>query len=116
MNLVVKARHMDVTPAIKDYVEAKAAKLPRFYDNIQSVEVTLAPEADFLASEIIVTATHKNTFVATHQDKDLYASFDQCFHKMTEQLRRHKDRVRDRQVSPMGQAPQASESVEQAEQ
>ena len=50
--------------------------------------------------EIVVTATRKNTFVATHRDDDMYAALDQCLHKITEQLRRHKDRVRDRHGPP----------------
>ena len=96
MNIVVKARHMEVTEAIKKYVESKAQKLTRFYDNIQSVEVTLNMEADKPFAEIVVTAKRRNTFVATHRDEDMYVCIDQCIHKIAEQLRRHKDRVRDR--------------------
>ena len=45
MNVVVKVRHMEVTEAIREYAQTKAAKLPRFYDQIQSIEVTLDMEA-----------------------------------------------------------------------
>ena len=38
MNVVVKARHMDVTDAMRQYVESKAGKLPRFYDGILSID------------------------------------------------------------------------------
>jgi len=103
VNLIVKARHMDVTDAMRHYVESKAAKLPRYYDNIQSIEATLEIEADKAVVEIVVTATRKATFVATHRDEDLYASVDQCLRKITEQLRRHKDRVRDRHHAPIGE-------------
>ena len=54
--------------------------------------------------EIVVQAKRKQTFVATHHDDDMYACVDQCLHKITEQLRRHKDRVRDRQGPPHGEA------------
>ena len=37
---------MAVTDAMKEFVDGKVAKLPRFYDNIQTVEVTLDVEAD----------------------------------------------------------------------
>ena len=102
MNVVVKARHMDVTEAMRGYVETKASKLPRFYANIQSVEVILDVEADKPVVEIVVTARRKDTFVATHRDDDMYACVDQCLHKISEQLRRHKDRVRDRRGPPHG--------------
>jgi putative sigma-54 modulation protein len=97
MNVLVKAPHMPVTEAIRQRVEGKVAKLPRFYDNVQTIEVTLDKEAEKSFVEIVVTAKRKNTFVATHRDDDMYAALDQCLHKITEQLRRHKDRVRDRQ-------------------
>ncbi len=97
MNIVVKARHMDVTDAIREYVETKAAKLNRFYDNVHSIEVTLDIEADQPSVEIIVSAKRKNVFVASHRGPDMYACVDQCMHKISEQLRRHKDRVRDHQ-------------------
>ena len=110
MNVVVKARHMETTESIRQYVQAKVAKLPRFYDNITSVEVTLEIEADLPAVEIVVQAKRRNTFVATHRDKDMYACVDQCLHKITEQLRRHKDKVRDRQAPPHSEAAALDES------
>jgi len=91
---------MEVTDSIREFVEGKVAKLPKYYDMIQSVDVILDMEADQAVVEIVVSAKRRNTFVATHRAEDLYASVDQCLHKITEQLRRHKDRVRDRQGPP----------------
>jgi len=96
VNIVVKARHMDVTDALRQYAESKVSKLPRFYDNIQSVEVTLDMEANRPTVEMVVTARRRNTFVATHRHEDMYACVDQCFDKISEQIRRHKDKVRHR--------------------
>jgi putative sigma-54 modulation protein len=88
---------MDATDALKEYVEGKVAKLSRFYDNVQTIEVTLEMEADKPSVEIVVSAKRKNTFVATHRADDMYACVDQALHKISEQLRRHKDKVRHRQ-------------------
>jgi putative sigma-54 modulation protein len=103
VNIIVKARHMDVTDAMRQYVESKAAKLPRYSDPIQTIEAILDMEADQAVAELVVTARRKTTFVASHRDEDMYACIDQCLHKIAEQLRRHKDRVRDRQAPPLGQ-------------
>ncbi len=100
MNILVKAPHVPVTEAVRQHVEGKVSKLPRFYDNVRTIEVTLDKEAGKSVVEIVVSASRKNTFVATHRDDDMYAALDQCLHKITEQLRRHKDRVRDRQGPP----------------
>jgi ribosomal subunit interface protein len=93
---------MEMTDAIRRHVEGKVAKLSRFYDNVQTIEVVLDKEADKPVVEIIVHAKFTNPFVASHRDDDMYVAVDQCLHKISEQLRRHKDRVRDRQGPPHG--------------
>lgn len=103
MNIVVNSRHMDATDAIRQYVEEKVGKLPRYYDNIQSVEVILDHEKEKSLVEIIVHAKRKRTFVATARDDNLYACVDQCVDKITQQISRFKDKVRDRQGPPHGQ-------------
>ena len=100
---------MNVTGAMRDYVESKLSKLPRFYDNIQSIEAVLDIEADLPSVEIVVTARRKATFVATHRDEDMYACVDQCVGKIAEQIRRHKDRVRGRKGPAQNHAPELSE-------
>ncbi len=104
MNIVVKARHMSVTDSIRQHIESKVSKLPKFYDNIHSIEVILDMEANKPTVEMIVTAGRKNTFVASHRDDDMYACIDQCLHKLSEQLRRHKDKVRHHQGPPHAQS------------
>lgn len=96
MKVTVNARHMDVTDAIKDYIESKVDKFSHFYDNVMSVEVILDIEAEEAVVEIVVQARRKHTFVASHRDEDMYASIDQCVDKVTQQLRRYKDKSRDR--------------------
>ena len=120
MNLSVAVRHMDVNDAVKDYAEEKLSKLPKYFDGVQSAQATFDKDAGDFLVEIVVTAKRKHTFVATHRGEDLYACLDQCLHKIAEQLRRHKDRVRDRQGPPHEQtmAPPTSmtdEDVEPAE-
>jgi ribosomal subunit interface protein len=100
VNVLVKARHMEVTDALRQHVEAKVAKLPRCLEALLSVEVTLNMEAEHAVAEIVATARQRNTFVATHRDADMYTCIDQCLHKIAEQVRRHKGRVRDRKQAP----------------
>lgn len=94
MNIVVKVRHMKITEAIREYAQTKAARLPRFFNQIQSIEVILDMEANRPVVETVVTARGRNTFVATHHNGDMYACIDLCLDKMAGQLRRHKDKVR----------------------
>lgn len=100
MNITVNARHMNSTESLRDYAKEKVAKFPKFYDKIQSIEVILDIEAGQALAEIVVQASRKLTFVAHHREPDMYACVDQCCDKIVQQLRRHKDRVRDRQGTP----------------
>ncbi len=115
MKVSVAARHMDVTEGLRAHAEEKAAKLARFYDGLQSASVTLDREAGQYLVEIVATGRRKSVFVAHHRDADLQACLDQCVHKLAEQLRRHKDRVRDRH-GPSHEQTMAVESDEVEEQ
>ncbi len=100
MNIVVTSRHMNVPEDFRLKAEAKVEKLERYFGSLQSVELTLDHEADHATVEILAVAKHKTQFVATARDGDLNVALDQCFHKVSEQIRRHKDKVRDHQGVP----------------
>jgi len=100
VKIVVKARHMDATDSIREYVESKAGKLARFYDHVHTIEVTLDMEADQPRVEMVATASRKMTFVASHRGPDMYACVDQCIDKVCEQVRRFKGRLRNHQGPP----------------
>ncbi|MBL7220691.1 MAG: ribosome-associated translation inhibitor RaiA [Phycisphaerae bacterium] len=107
MNIVIEARHMEVTDSLRQYVESKAEKLPKYYDNLHSIEITLDMEADQPMTEILVHAGRKSTFVASARNEDMYACVDQCMHKIAEQLRRHKDRIRGHHAPPRSSVAEA---------
>ena len=94
---------MAMTTAMRQYAQEKAEKLPRYYDGLRSVNVTLDMEAGLFAVEMVASGKRKRVFVAHHRGDDMYACVDQCCHKLDEQIRRHKDRVRDRQGPTHGE-------------
>jgi putative sigma-54 modulation protein len=100
---------MEVTDSLRLYVESKAEKLPKYYDNIHSIEITLDLEADQPMTEIVVHGGRKSTFVASARNEDMYACVDQCIHKIAEQLRRHKDRIRGHHAPPLSSVTEAPE-------
>lgn len=97
MKVSVAARRMDVTEAIRGYIDEKMGRLPRYYDGLQSLDMKLDSDAGGYLVEIIAAGRRKSVFVARHRGHDLYGCIDQCARKLEEQLRRHKDKVRDRQ-------------------
>lgn len=97
MNITVNARHMHITEAIRDYAREKALKLERYFDRIMNTEVLMDLDGGTPLVEVIVSASHNITFVGKHRGDDMYGCIDNAMHKVTEQVRRHKDKVRDRQ-------------------
>jgi putative sigma-54 modulation protein len=97
VDITISGRHLEITPAIRQYAEEKASRLPKFYDLVQSIEVILdGAEAKQKRAEIVVHAEHKNRFVASHDSEDLYGCIDQALHKIQLQLTAHKERFRNR--------------------
>lgn len=97
MDIKISGRHLEITDAIRAYAEEKAAKLPKFYDLVQSIEMILdGSEAKQMRAEVVVVAEHKNRFVAHHESEDMYGCIDQAMHKVQTQLTAHKERFRNR--------------------
>jgi putative sigma-54 modulation protein len=109
LNIIVNARHMSITDAIRDYAREKALKLERYFDRIMDAEVVMDLDGGIPLVEVIVNATHNTRFIGKHRGEDMYGCIDHAMHKVTEQVRRHKDRVRDRKgPSHEAQLEQAS--------
>ena len=45
MNLTISGHHLEVTPAIKSYVESKVGRITRHFDQVVDVKVTLTVDA-----------------------------------------------------------------------
>lgn len=96
MIVTVSSRHMDVSPALKEFAEQKANKLTKYFDRIQEIEVIFDAGKDATKVEIIVNAEHKQMFIAHHDQGDAYACVDGCVNKLERQLTEHKDKIRNR--------------------
>ena len=106
MIVTISGRHMEVTEALKAYAEQKTAKLSRYYDLIQEIEVILDSQKDAANAEIIVNAEHNGIFLARHDQGDAYACIDACVEKLERQLTDHKEKFRNRKH------PQATQTRE----
>ena len=102
MQVTVTGRHMGVSDALKAYCLEKAERLPRFLDRIQSIGVVLEGREGVHIAEIIVHSAGTPPFVAKEQHTDAYAAVDLLIDKIEEQLRRYKERHRNRKHPPQG--------------
>lgn len=96
MIVTISGRHMEVTPALKQYADQKANKLSKYYDRIQEIEVVMDASKDSTRVEMIVNAEHNAMFIAHHDEGDAYACIDGCVDKLERQLTDHKEKFRNR--------------------
>ena len=100
MQIKVSGRHMAVSDSLKDYCTEKAGKLPRLLDRIRSIEVILDGKEGMHSAEMLVHTDGSAPFVAHERHEDAFAAVDLLIDKIEEQLRRHKERLRNRKHPP----------------
>lgn len=97
MLFTVTGKHVHITDAIKKHAEQKTAKLPRFYDNINQVDVVIdGSQKGNIEVEIIARAEHSKVFVVAERGADAYRCIDLAVHRLQSQLRRVKAKERDK--------------------
>ena len=65
MLFTITGKHMEITDALRAYVEAKADKLPRYYNSINQIEVIIeGSDGGKPSVEIIARVEHRNVFIA----------------------------------------------------
>ena len=95
MQVNITARHLKLSTAISDYVQKKLEKAKRFLDHLIWAQVVLDVSKTRHLAEIIIHAAG-HTFTAKEESADLYAAIDLASDNIDEQLRRYKDRHRER--------------------
>lgn len=95
MQITVSGHHVDVTPALRDYVTTKLSKLQRHFDNITNSAVTLTVEKLVHKAEATVHVAGADLF-ALSESEDMYAAIDSLADKLDRQLIKHKEKIKGR--------------------
>ena len=88
MEIKIFGKGIEVTEAIKDYVEEKLDRVDKYFEE-SSAEVTIRTEKNEQIAEIVVSANSEN-YRAEAEEKDLYASFDKVIDILEGQIRKAK--------------------------
>ena len=94
MNLNITGRHVEVTPAIRDYLSSKLDRVIRHFDNVTSVTVTLSVEKLKQKVDVTLHVRGKDIFVES-EDADLYAAIDAMTDKLDRQVQKYKQKLPD---------------------
>ncbi len=91
MNLNITGHHLEITPAIRDYVSAKLERVTRHFDHVIDVNVILTVEKLVQKIEANIHVSGKDIF-AESSDNDMYAAIDALGDKLDRLVLKHKEK------------------------
>jgi putative sigma-54 modulation protein len=92
MQLSVKGRNLEITPALRAYAEDKLNRLTRYLENILSMHVVLSVSKHRQIAEVTLRVRDL-TIRAEEESDDLYSSIDLVAEKLERQILRYKERI-----------------------
>lgn len=101
MNINLTGHHVDITPAIKDYVDNKFERLERHFDNVTKTHVVLTVEKSRQKAEATIHVNGANLF-ADDEKENMYAAIDSLVDKLDRQLKKHKEKMTNHHQSEGG--------------
>lgn len=100
MNLTISGHHVDVTPAIREYVMNKLERVTRHFDQVIDVHVVLTVEKLRQKAEINLHLRGKDLHCEA-TDADLYAAVDLLIDKLDRQVVKHKECLQSHNAEPL---------------
>ena len=92
MNLNVTGNHLDITPALRDYVVAKLDRVSRHFDHVIDVNVVLSVDKLNHKVEVNLHARGKDIHCEAIE-ADMYAAIDVLVDKLDRQVVKHKEKL-----------------------
>lgn len=101
MNLTISGHHLELTPAIREYVQSKLERVKRHFDHVIDIAVILTvdnlPQKEKRQkAEINLHLRGKDLHVETFA-KNLYAAIDALIDKLDRQVIQYKNKLQDHQ-------------------
>jgi len=102
----VRGKNIEVTDALRSYVEKRLKKLEKYLSNYGDAQVTLTVERDSHRIEVTIPI---NGMILRGEEStgDMYASVDQVVEKLEKQVERFKGRL-NRRLRAAGNAEEAA--------
>jgi len=97
MQINISGKHLEITPAIDEYIRKKAERIVRHLDRVQSVTFVIEkePHNQGYHVEVKTDVAGHDDFIANHRHADLYACIDLVLDRADRQVKDWKSRIRD---------------------
>ncbi len=91
MNLSLTGHHLEITPALRDYVQSKLERVTNHFDHVIDVKVTLSVEKLVHKVEATLHVPGNDLHVAC-SDENMYSAIDMLTDKLDRQVLKHKEK------------------------
>lgn len=91
MKIIFKGKHIEVTDAMRNYIEKRLNKIDRHFDHILEVIVTLSVEKNRQIVEATLQAS-RALIRAEEETDDMYTSIDKVADKLERQIKKYKEK------------------------
>jgi putative sigma-54 modulation protein len=94
MNLQLTGHHLEITPALRDYIANKLSKISNHFDHVIDIKVTLSVEK---LSQKVEATVHVpgNDLHAECSNENMYSAIDLLSDKLDRQVLRFKEKISD---------------------
>lgn len=110
MQIITNFRQMPSSKALRDYGESKVAKLEKYYSGIIEAKVTFSSGKTSQKAEVQIKG-HGLSIRGQESALDAYAAIDLVVDKLSRQLKKHQEKVKEHKPSAETRK-QAAEPVE----
>jgi putative sigma-54 modulation protein len=97
MNLSVSGHHLEVTPALRSYVQSKIGRVTRHFDHVIDAHVILTANKVKQKAEVTLHVRGKDLHCES-EEVDLYAAIDLLADKLDRQVLKYKDKLYAKRV------------------
>jgi putative sigma-54 modulation protein len=98
MNIQITGHHVEITSAIRDYVNGKLERITRHFDHVIDINVILSVDKLQQKVEATIHVRGKDIF-AESTEQNMYAAIDSLVDKLDRSVIRHKEKQQDRRGS-----------------
>ncbi|MDE0300324.1 MAG: ribosome-associated translation inhibitor RaiA [Candidatus Poribacteria bacterium] len=95
MHISFTGRHVQITDDVRHFVEKRANKLDGVFNFLDELHVVIEQEKTRFFAELTLLA-RRVTFHARIETHDVFESLDTALNRIESQVRRHKERMKDR--------------------
>ncbi len=97
MEIAIRGKNIELTPALKDYIEDKIGRLEKYFESIISVDVTLTVEKNRSIERTqraeVTMHVNGNIIRAEESSVSMYSSVDIVVEKLERQLKKYKSKI-----------------------